>query len=86
MVLALHVLIALGSLIYTTYLYLRPTTAMFKPAYALLAATLTSGTYLVWSSKAPLLQACTTGLLYLSIVTVGIALAHKKLSEFKDNT
>ncbi len=79
MILVSHVLIAVGSVVYTTYLYLRPTADGLKLAYAFVAATLSSGIYLVWNTKSPLLQACTTGLLYLAVVSVGIALAHKKL-------
>jgi len=78
MIILLHVLIALSSLVFTTYLYLKPSKTKFYASYTLIGATLASGTYLVISSSAPLLSSCTTGLTYLSIVTFANLLAHRK--------
>ena len=78
MIVLLHVLIALGSIAFTTYLYFRPSKGRFYASYGLIGATLASGTYLVISTHAPLLSACMTGLLYLGVVLAGIAAAHQK--------
>jgi len=78
MVILLHVLIAFGSIAYTTYLYARPSKHKFYAAYGLIAATLASGTYLVVSTHSPLLSSCVTGLVYLGIVLTGVFAAYKK--------
>lgn len=80
MILLTHIIIALGSLAYTTKLYFWPKTSSFTAAYVLIGATLASGTWLVVASHSQILSACTTGLTYLAIVSVGIAAAHHKLS------
>lgn len=81
MVVLLHVLIALTSVIYTTYLYFQPSKRKFYAAYGLIGATLASGTYLVISTHSPLLSSCVTGLVYLGIVLSGLAAASRKLTE-----
>ena len=83
MIILLHVLIALSSVAFTTYLYLRPSKGKFYVSYGLIAATLGSGTYLVVSSGSPLLSSCMTGLLYLGVVLTGIVAAREKAT--RDN-
>ena len=83
MIVLLHVLIALSSMAYTGYVYLSPSKAKLNASYGLVAATIGSGTYLVWTTHAPMLEACVTGLVYLGIVLVGIAAAHHKLATEK---
>jgi hypothetical protein len=80
MIVLLHVLIALSSIAYTTYLYFRPSRRKFYAAYSLVTATLVSGTYLVISTGSPLLSSCTTGLLYLGLVTSMLLLSLRKWS------
>ncbi|HKR81910.1 MAG TPA: hypothetical protein VJR27_02830 [Candidatus Saccharimonadales bacterium] len=72
----IHVSIALGSLAFATYLLVRPSRRKFAVNYALIAATLGSGIYLVVTTGASLLQTCTSGLAYLLMVTMCTALAH----------
>lgn len=72
MLILTHVILALSSLAWTTYLYLRPSRRKFYAAYALVAGTLASGTYLVISTHSPLLSSCVTGLLYLGAVSAGL--------------
>lgn len=76
-----HAVIALASIGYTTYLFIAPAKAKFFVAYGLIALTLTTGTYLVWSMGAPALQACTTGLLYSGSVGALIISARLKLAK-----
>lgn len=78
MLILVHVLIALASIAWITYLYLRPSARKFYPAYGLIAATLVSGAYLVISTGSPLLSSCATGLVYLGIVSVGVMAARKR--------
>ena len=68
MILILHILVALSSLAFATYLLFAPSTAGFRVNYALIGTTLASGTYLTITTKSHLLQTCLTGLLYLGAV------------------
>lgn len=80
MLLLTHLVIALSSLVFTTYLYVRPSRAKLKVATALVTGTLASGTWLVVSTHAPLLSSCVSGVAYLSIVGVGMMLSVHKLA------
>ncbi len=80
MVLVTHIVIALASIGYTTYLYFRPSRTKLRVSYGLVAATLASGTYLVVSTHSPLLSSCVSGLLYLAAVATGMALSARKLA------
>lgn len=79
MLLITHIIIAISSVAYTTLLLLRPTQTKLYTSYALVGATLASGIYLTVVNPASMLRTCTTGLVYVVIVTAGIALARKKL-------
>ena len=81
MILLIHVLIALSSIVYTTYLFIFPVLSRFRVAYMLIGSTLITGTFLVISTHSNLLQACTTGLAYLGVVSFGIAVARKRLPD-----
>lgn len=75
-----HVIIAFSSIIYTTYLFVRPSKAKFYVSYGLISATLLSGTYLVWSTHTHMLQACVSGLAYLGLVLAGLVAARYRLA------
>lgn len=79
MILLTHIMIALASVIYTTMLLVRPSQTKLFTSYALVAATLASGIYLTVVNPASMLRTCTTGLIYVVIVTAGIAVARRKL-------
>jgi len=81
MVLLLHILIALSSIAAATVAFFYPSKNKLTISYALVAATIASGTYLVVINPAHLAQACTTGLIYLGAVSVAIASARHKLAE-----
>lgn len=80
MVLAAHIIIALTSIVFTTFTYVSPSKQRLSIAKILMVSTLLSGTYLVISAKSPLLSACITGLAYTAIVSVGIFAARYKLT------
>lgn len=82
MLILIHVVIALSSLIYTGYLYFRPSKAGLSVSYSLIGATLTSGTYLIVSTHANLTSTCITGIIYLSIALVALLLARRKLQSY----
>jgi hypothetical protein len=75
MLVLIHVIIALSSLTFATYLLARPSKRKFAVNYALIAATLGSGTYLVVSTGAPVFTACMSGLAYTLFVGMASFLA-----------
>lgn len=69
---------ALASVVYTTHLFIAPAKRKFYIAYILVGLTLATGTFLVVATHAPVMQSCTTGLVYLAVVSFGIAAARVK--------
>jgi len=80
MVILIHVVIALSSLALTTGLLFKPAQAGFRLAYGLIALTLVSGTYLIFSTGVNILHACTTGLIYLAVVSSSLVAARHRLA------
>jgi hypothetical protein len=81
MILLTHIIIALSSLAFTTYLYFKPSSGKFYISYGLIGATIVSGTYLVISTRAPLVSSCITGLIYLGVALGGIFAAYQKATK-----
>lgn len=79
MIVLIHVIIALASIGYTTYLFFSPSKSKLKLSYVLVALTLVSGTYLVMSTQTNMVHACVTGLIYFAAVSFAIVLARNKL-------
>lgn len=84
MIILLHVLIALGSIAHSAYVFFKPSKQQVQLSYGLVAATLISGTYLVVSMHSPILSSCITGLVYLAVALSGILAAHRKLAAQED--
>lgn len=80
MALLIHICIAIISLVGTGALYLAPSKIKLQASYGLVALTLISGVYLVATTRAHLASACASGLVYLAIVSVGIAAGRAKLA------
>jgi hypothetical protein len=83
MVVIIHVIIALSSIILTSLSYIQPSIQRLRVAYALVGLTLASGFYLVWVTPSHMIQACTSGLVYIGVVSVGIVAAKSKLARQK---
>lgn len=79
MIIVLHVLIALTSVLAVSWAYIRPTSTSLRTTYCLTALTIASGTYLVAVMPSHMIQACTSGLLYLAVMSLGIVFARIKL-------
>ena len=77
MLLLIHISIALISIVQATVSVFSPSSRKLQVSYGLIAATLLSGAYLVYVSRSPVLQACTTGVMYLA-VTLGLAYAAQR--------
>lgn len=86
MLLATHVMIALGSIGYSSYLLISPVSERFKYAYILIASTLVSGTVLVISAGSNMLKSCMTGIGYLVVVSACLFIARYRLSAAKQKT
>jgi hypothetical protein len=80
MILILHIAIALSSLAFAAYVYVSPSRAKLNGTYVLTALTVASGTWLVAANPAHMVQACMSGLAFLAIMFLGIALARHKLA------
>lgn len=68
MLILTHIIIAFLGLAQATYGLIAPSKGKIKVTYMLTAATIGSGTYLVWHLHAPILQSCLSGLTYLSLI------------------
>lgn len=79
MILLTHILIAISSIIYTSLLLVQPSRTKLRTSYILIAATLASGTYLTILNPVHMLQTCTTGLVYVVIVSAGVYIARQQL-------
>lgn len=86
MIIATHVLIALLSIGCATLGYIRPSNNILRASYALVAMTFTSGFILVWSAPAQMLQACVSGLVYVSVVTAVMFLARRRHALLQSET
>ena len=83
MIVIFHVIAALTSLIFTSYIYFRPSAMKLKVSYGLVGLTLASGFYLVWSAPAHMLESCEMGLFYVAIVSVGTVAARGRLAQLQ---
>jgi hypothetical protein len=81
MVIAVHVLIAILSVIFTGYTFLSPSQTKLRVSYSLVALTVASGTYLVITMPAHLVQSCVTGLVFIGVSLTGIAASKRKLAK-----
>lgn len=82
-ILPIHVVIALASVFYSTFLYVSPSKKRLNITYGLVALTLITGTHLVIVSHAAMLSACTTGLIYIGVMLVAIYASRRKLAAQK---
>lgn len=80
MILITHIVVAITSILCTAYAFIFPSVRVLRVSYSLIGLTLASGTYLVLSTGSRLVQACITGLVYISIISVAIIAARSKLA------
>lgn len=79
MILLLHIFIALTNIIQTVILLVSPTQKKMTLTYILLAGTIGSGSYLIITKPAHMVQTCIEGLLFIGFVVGGIVIAQKRL-------
>ena len=80
MLLLTHISIALSSLLFTTYLYFKPTQAKIYASYTLIGLTLGTGTVLILLHPASLSKTWMSGLVYFAVTLTGTMLARQKLA------
>jgi len=80
MLLLIHIVLALGGLVLSTLAMVAPSHRKIQGSIALLAGTLSSGTYLVWQTHASVTSACTSGLLYVAVTTGLLLVARHRLA------
>jgi hypothetical protein len=85
MLLITHITIALASLVFVGATFLKPKEQWFSISFSLIAATLFSGSLLVFSTKSILAPACLSGIVYLSFVSSVLFIANYKLVKIKTN-
>lgn len=78
--LIIHIIIAVSSLVFTGYLFLKPSSLKLHISYILVGLTILSGTILVIIMPAHMVSACFAGLIYLGLVSIGLASARHKLA------
>lgn len=80
MLVLLHVISALASIVYSSWLYFYPAAKRFYVSYALAASTLLTGSLLIAAKPTHILQTCLMGLFYLGLVGTAIVAARYKLA------
>jgi hypothetical protein len=80
MILTLHILIALASVAFATYVLFNPSRAGLRANYTLVAATIATGTFMVATQPVHMLQACLSGLLYTGFVGIALLAASRRLA------
>ena len=85
MILISHIIIALSSIVISTLALFLPSKTKLNISYVLVAATLISGTILTIASHSQLIQACTTGLAYLAVITAVLVAAKHRLAYDSSN-
>ena len=82
-ILPIHIAIALTSVFYTVYVLFNPSKKGLNASYALVAATIISGTYLVATHPVHMTQTCGEGLVYAGLMITGIFVIKHKLAAQK---
>ena len=80
MILISHILIALTSVAYATYVFFRPSLTKLGISYGLVGLTVASGTYLIVNAQGHMIESCTMGLLYIAGVSFAMVKAHARLA------
>lgn len=80
MILAIHIVIAISSVVLSTYLFVRPSSKTFVASYTLVGATIASGSILVLLDSVSLVHTCISGLSYTAFTLIAIAATKRKIA------
>lgn len=81
MVIFIHVIIALTSVIQSTFLLFVPSQKKLTVTYILFGGTIASGTYVLFTIPSHMLQTCIDGLLYMGFVVGAVVVAKIRLAK-----
>jgi hypothetical protein len=76
----LHVLLAVASLILSTFNLVSPSAKKSTISYGLATSTLASGVLLIFINNASVLRTCLTGVIFFVVITVMNQVASRKLA------
>ena len=76
----LHIILALSSLILSTFNLASPSTKKSTISYGLATSTLVSGVLLIFINNASVLRTCLTGVIFFVVITVMNQVASRKLA------
>lgn len=79
MILVAHILLALSSIIYSTYVLFSPSRVRVYGSYSLIASTLTTGIYLTLIHPNHIKQACISGIIYVATMSAIMIMVHSRL-------
>jgi hypothetical protein len=80
LMLGLHIIIALSSVLFSSYISFQPSLKGLRFSYFMVALTLGTGAYLAVSTHSRLVPVCISGLVYIAVVSIGIIVARYRLS------
>lgn len=83
MILLTHIIIALASVAWASVTFFKPTHKKFITSYALIVATIGSGTALIVVDSSAMLHACVSGLIYVILITAITVAAQMKLHKLQ---
>jgi hypothetical protein len=84
MVLVIHIIAALSSVGLTGINYVWPSKIRLIVDYGLVAITLATATYLIWTNPKDLVSSCISGITYLTIVLIGILATQRKMARIDE--
>jgi len=85
MVLIFHIIAALASIVYTSYVFIYPSKKKLYVSYFLTAVILGSGSYLIFKNPTRMAQACVIGVIYLGFIIFATISTRHKLASHKAN-
>ncbi len=80
MLIVLHILSAVSSIILTSYLIFKPNRRGTRFSYGLVGSTVATGFMLIVFAGANILSTCISGLLYLTVVAIGLVIVNRRLA------
>jgi hypothetical protein len=80
MLVLIHISAALLSVLLATGAVIIPSRSILGATYGLTGVTFISGVVVTWQTRAPLMQTCTSGLVYLAVIAFLAILARRKLT------
>lgn len=83
-ILIFHISIAILSLLSTAVLYVRPSKLKLRISAGLVAATVVSGTYLIFATGTNILEVCLVGLCFIAVSLFGMVSAQRRLALVKE--